>query len=573
MPRKPDLYDLWREFRYFADVRDPRYLSYLEFFLTAKGRVSFGPKGSSSAVPSAAVVSSAPSNPPKLGICKAVALPLSDIKSQADRLRELGLGFLLWRWNFIPDVLVKEFAFGSSQVSLPYRGKPMDWTVEHWRKTLDRRAEEEEGGMVFTSGRLTVPEGVNIDDLFSEPRRTSDKNGYRYCAYRDPLRRVIAESLMCLFSPFRTTYLVLHKVAFIKRLLRGEKVNWGVTFRDHVRNTQKTVTDGFPIYVGSFLVHLHRKNDWLTETEKELFGEDEPYLTGYQSEDEGPDFVEITPTATEVFDPLPSSSAEPSSRKRVLPQKGPLLRKRVLISIPDEVETDEDPTPRMVSRQESVVPTPEVSRPSSPTYRVTSAQSFVINELAPIVGLLEEEGRRLTGADYDLGPGLIGALKELIVSKKYEVAEETHRRSSQALSTMTKTLTEKENERKEAQKQAVELANRVAALEGKLESCKKEKEDLQAEVQQLRKTAKVSHKLKASYAELQSLDFQDSTLQILEDMKNDPGTKEARRANYLQLAHRVRTDYEQMAREYAYEMEEIRTQIFHPSSEDDEGDH
>ncbi|KAL3680042.1 hypothetical protein R1sor_022998 [Riccia sorocarpa] len=45
MQNRPTLYDLWWEFKYFADVKDMKHLTYLEFFLEAKAGRFFESKG------------------------------------------------------------------------------------------------------------------------------------------------------------------------------------------------------------------------------------------------------------------------------------------------------------------------------------------------------------------------------------------------------------------------------------------------------------------------------------------------------------------------------------------------
>ncbi|KAL3692482.1 hypothetical protein R1sor_006133 [Riccia sorocarpa] len=154
------------------------------------------------------------------------------------------------------ETLVKEFATAKSNVDLPHRGKPHEWTIAHWRKAFGQSDKDDECRIVWDTSvaRLTVPEGVNPEELFSEKRPEKDKNGYKTRSYKDPLRRVLAESLMALFCPARMMYLVTHKVAFIERVVRKEKINWGAVFAQHVLHSLKTVNDGNPVYVGAFLI-------------------------------------------------------------------------------------------------------------------------------------------------------------------------------------------------------------------------------------------------------------------------------------------------------------------------------
>ncbi|KAL3686424.1 hypothetical protein R1sor_008998 [Riccia sorocarpa] len=151
---RPTLYDLWREFRYFANVTDRRYLSHLEFFIEAKAGRFFGSKKSSrrpillssltgfeeelekvktylfwkrrqfrrpSLTPKSILMalkmkkdrsakthakastpkttptpsSSNPSTPKaKMGPCKPIALPTTELKKFRPQFEDLGLGFL-----------------------------------------------------------------------------------------------------------------------------------------------------------------------------------------------------------------------------------------------------------------------------------------------------------------------------------------------------------------------------------------------------------------------------------------------------------------------------------------------
>ncbi|KAL3691606.1 hypothetical protein R1sor_005257 [Riccia sorocarpa] len=338
--KKPNLYDLWREFRFFANVSDRKYLEHLDFFIEAKaGRffrtkevqrrtillsslhsldeeleaeheyifwkrrtsrvkkltpkaILMAPKSTKKRDKISEVTdadtfaesskdSEAPSSsstPAKLGVCKSLALPTIALITNRSRIEELGMGFLFWRWDFSAETLVKEFATAKSEVKLPHRGKTYEWTISHWRKALGRSDEEDEGGIVWDAqvARLTMPEGVNPEELFSEKRPEKDKNGYKTRSYKDPFKKVLAEALMVLFCPARMMYLVTHKVAFIERVAKKEKVNWEAVFAQHVLHSLKTVNDGNPVYIGAFLVHLHAKNGWLTEEEKKLYGEDHP---------------------------------------------------------------------------------------------------------------------------------------------------------------------------------------------------------------------------------------------------------------------------------------------------------
>ncbi|KAL3678543.1 hypothetical protein R1sor_021499 [Riccia sorocarpa] len=316
MQKKPNLYDLWREFRFFANVNDRKYHEHLDFFIEAKAGRFFRPKAgqrrtillsslrgldeeleavqkyifwkrrtprvkkltpkailmapkntkkrpakspSHTPLQSPAKTPTAPSSsltPVKVGVCKSLALPTIALKEYRSQIEELGMGFLFWRWDFSADTLVKEFAMRSP-------------------KSI----------YLIEESRLRV----NPEELFSEKRPDKDKNGYKTRSYIDPFKKVLAEALMALFCPARMMYLVTHKVVFIERVVWKEKFNWGAVFAQHVLHSLKTVNDGNPVYVGAFLVHLHAKNGWLTEGEKKIYGEDHPSVKNIAdySSDEG----------------------------------------------------------------------------------------------------------------------------------------------------------------------------------------------------------------------------------------------------------------------------------------------
>ncbi|KAL3701572.1 hypothetical protein R1sor_019594 [Riccia sorocarpa] len=263
MQKKPNLYDLWREFRFFANVSDRKYLEHLDFFIEAKTGRFFRPKEgqrrsislsslhgleeeleavqkyifwkrrtprvkkftpkvilmapksgkkrdkiptkSPTQTPSQSPVKTTPMTPSsssthaKVEVCKSLALPTVALKEFRGRLEELGLGFLFWRWDFSAETLVKEFATVKSDVDLPHRGKPHEWTIAHWRKAFGRSDKDDEGGIVWDTSvaRLTMPEGVNPEELFSEKRPEKDKNGYKTRSYKNPFRKQFQTALLC----------------------------------------------------------------------------------------------------------------------------------------------------------------------------------------------------------------------------------------------------------------------------------------------------------------------------------------------------------------------------------------
>ncbi|KAL3693770.1 hypothetical protein R1sor_007421 [Riccia sorocarpa] len=100
----------------------------------------------------------------KMGPCKPIALPTTELKKFRPQIEDLGLGFLFWRWVYTAEPLVKESATMKSEVALPHRGKPHEWTVEHYRKMLGMSKEQEEPGGIlrFNNALKTVSDGSPI---------------------------------------------------------------------------------------------------------------------------------------------------------------------------------------------------------------------------------------------------------------------------------------------------------------------------------------------------------------------------------------------------------------------------
>ncbi|KAL3691139.1 hypothetical protein R1sor_004790 [Riccia sorocarpa] len=207
-----------------------------------------------------------------------------------------------------------------------------------------------------------MPEGINSDSLFTEKRPPGDKNGYKFRTYKDPFRKVLAEALLGLFCPTRIAYVGMHKVAFIERLLLGERVNWGGIFCAYVQSALQTVGNGSPVFIGAFLVHLHRANGWLSSQESALFSENSnPYLVNLVSEDEDEDEDEdhvqvegevlpaphsppASPTSPN-YSPIEESEGRKKQKKRqneTLHEESSKRQKKPLrIEIPEIVETED----------------------------------------------------------------------------------------------------------------------------------------------------------------------------------------------------------------------------------------
>ncbi|KAL3692216.1 hypothetical protein R1sor_005867 [Riccia sorocarpa] len=370
---------------------------------------------------------SSSSTPVKVGVCKSLALPTIALKEFRSQFEELRMGFLFWHWDFSAETLVKEFATAKSGVNLPHRGKPHEWTIAHWRKALGRSDEDDEGGIVWDASvaRLTMPEGVNPEELFSKKRPEKDKNRSKTRYYEDPFK--------------------------------------------------KTMNDGNPVCVGAFLVHLHAKNGchlhakngWLMEEEKKLYGEDHTYaktVGDYSSdEDDTSSDEQHPPPAPHVlakdtedeedegtprprgvqfsFDDAvrkpksptspnysPLATPEPKTKKRM---RGEVTRTKKALRIgledtaknceedEDEDEDEEQDKGKQLLDKEVKVEIQEQGEPARLTSPSRSSPSCAMTAenltkyLMPTFAAIEEEGR-LMYRKFEVGPDHLNAATELI---------------------------------------------------------------------------------------------------------------------------------------------------------------
>ncbi|KAL3679636.1 hypothetical protein R1sor_022592 [Riccia sorocarpa] len=564
--------------------------------------------------------SSNPSTPnAKMGPCKPIALPSIELKKFRPQLEDLGLGFLFWRWDYTAEPLVKEFATAKSTVALPHRGKPHEWTIEHYRKMLGRTKEQEEPGIVWDTAiqRLNMPEGVNPDDLFEEKRKQNDKNGYKTKTYADPLRRVIAESLMALFCPIRMTYLVVHKVAFIERLLLKEKVNWGSIFCHHVQNAMMTVSDGSPIYIGAFLAHLHLKNEWLTVEERSLYEEADPYskisadYSSSEEEDDTSDEEEKAEEAKEVGEvvkdtesdedededgdkdkdkaqiegdsPPPSPTSPNYSPDQILVKQMRGKKRKVLRfdeantkmkaskkkkEVEEEKEEEKDSEEKEAELLTQIVedgPSQVQTSTPRPSVSINLTADYLTRYFVTPFVTLKEIGKQLF-KNFTPGPDHLNMVNELI------------RRSNEWQESTAKVFKaqQRANEANEEKKVALEYAkhkeqekisleDRVKELEGKIETIEKEKTSL---IEEAKKKDKKIKNLQVEWIDRQEVEdkevilgnLRDSVESILATLKEVPA-KEKKKISFNQLAEQVKGDYENVLKEHRGDFERFRASL------------
>ncbi|KAL3691371.1 hypothetical protein R1sor_005022 [Riccia sorocarpa] len=279
-----------------------------------------------------------------------------------------------------------------------------------------------------------MPEGVNPEELFSEKRPEKDKNGYKTRSYKDPLKKVLAEYLMALFCPARMMYLVTHKVAFIERVAKKEKVNWGVVFAQHVLHSLKTVNDGNPVYIGAFLVHLHAKNGWLTEEEKKLYGEDHPdakNIADYSSDEDDTSSDEEQLAVAPRDEVLAKDTEdededeEPKTKKRM---RGEVTRAKKALRIGQEdtaktredTEDEDDHEDQDKGKQlleegveVEIQEQGETARLTSTSPSCAMTAENLTKYLMPTFAAIEEEGR-LMYRKFEAGPDHLNAATEII---------------------------------------------------------------------------------------------------------------------------------------------------------------
>ncbi|KAL3677889.1 hypothetical protein R1sor_020845 [Riccia sorocarpa] len=592
MKNRPTLFDLWREFRYFADVTDRKYLSHLDFFIEAKAgrfsgskksdrrqillssltgleedlekvntylfwkrrqfrRLSFTPKSILMApkakkdrlVKTPAKVSTPkkthpPPSTSKMGPCKPIALPTTELKKFQPQLEELGLGFLFWRWDYTAEPLVKEFFLSKSEVALSHREKPHEWTVAHYRRMLGRTKEQEELGIVWDTAiqRLNMLECVNPDDLFEEKRKQNDKNGYKTKTYADPIRR----------------------------------------------NALKTVRDGSPIYIGAFLAHLHLKNEWLTAEERSLYEEVDPYSkisVDYSSDEDEDDTSdeeeEKTEEAKEVGEVVKDTESDEDEDEGGNKDKA-------------QVE-DESPPPSPTSPNYS--PDQIVAKPMRGKkqkvlrFRETVAKKKALKETSKeevnkdkaeeeeSEGM-EKEAELLTQIIED-GPSQVHTSTprpsvsiNLIADYLSRYFEELTPKLFKATQ-RTKTAEEEKRVALEYAKlkdqEKASLEDRVKELEGKVEAIEKEKVFL---VEEGKKKDKKIKNLQVQWIARQEVEdkevilgnLRDAVETILANLKETPA-KEKKKIAFAQLTEQVKGDYETVLEEHRDDFERFRTSL------------
>ncbi|KAL3678546.1 hypothetical protein R1sor_021502 [Riccia sorocarpa] len=659
MQKKPNLYDLWREFRFFANVNDRKYHEHLDFFIEAKAGRFFTPKAgqrrtillsslrgldeeletvqkyifwkrrtprvkkltpkailmaskntkkrsakspSQTSLQSPAKTPTAPSSsstPVKVGVCKSLALPTIALKEYRSQIKELGMGFLFWRWDYSADTLVKEFATAKSEVNLPHRGKPFEWTIAHWRKALGRSDEDDEGGMVWDAqvARLTMPEGVNREELFSEKRPNKDKNGYKTRSYIDPFKKVLAETLMALFCPARTMYLVTHKVAFIERVVRKEKLNWGAVFAQHVLHSLKTVNDGNPVYVGAFLVHLYAKNGWLTEGEKKIYGEDHPSVKNIAdySSDEGDtssdeEEQEVAPRVlakdTEDEDedegtPRPQSrGVQFTFEYAIRKPKSPTSPNYSPQGRDEDEDEGQDKGKQLLDEGVEVEIQEEHARLTSSSPSCAMTVENLTKYLMPTFAAIEDEGR-LMYKEFEAGHDHLNAatkiiprarifgenaatefkLRTLICKQKDEVRE-----GNKTIDEQEDTIDRLEKDKKELQDVVKTKDEHMKKLESEFEALKIAKATQDEEMKA--KDTKITN-LQVQWIERREVEekdaaigsLRDSLKEIYEAMKTDFPSKDEKKSRLQKLADRTKRDYEGILREYRDDFGEFKRRL------------
>ncbi|KAL3677169.1 hypothetical protein R1sor_027117 [Riccia sorocarpa] len=607
MQNRPNLYDLWREFRYFADVTNRKYLNHLEFFLAAKvgrffgskkndrrpillsslvgfeeeiekvktylfwkrrqfRRPSFTPKNilmapkskkDRSAKPPVKMSipkkttpppsSSNPSTPKaKMDPCKPIALPTTELKKFKPQLEELGLGFLFWRWDYTAEPLVKELFEAKSEVTLPHRGKLHEWTVAHYRRMLGRTKEQEEPGIVWDTAiqRLNMPEGVNPDDLFEEKRKQNDKNGYKTKTYTDPLRRVIAESLMALFCP----------------------------------NALKTVSDGSPIYIGAFLAHLHLKNEWLTAEERSLYEEADPYSkisadyssseeeddTSEEEEEKAEEAKEVGEVVKDTESDEDEDEAEDKGKAQIEGNSPPpsptspnyspdqILVKQMRGKKRKVLRFEETKTKRLALKKKKEDEVQEVEEKESEDKEAELLTQIVEDGPSQVqtstFGIHQFDGRLPDGRSNEW--------------------QESNAKLFKAQQRANEANEEKKVELEYAKHKDVEKASLedcVKELEEKIEMIEKEKTNL---ITEGKKKDKKIKNLQVEWIDRQEVEdkevilgnLRDAVESILGTLKETPA-KEKKKTSFTQLAEQVKGDYENVLKEHCDDFERFRTSL------------
>ncbi|KAL3684194.1 hypothetical protein R1sor_002216 [Riccia sorocarpa] len=510
---------------------------------------------------------SSSSTPSKVGVCKSLALPIIALKEYRGQLEELGLGFLFWRWDFSEETLVKEFATAKSEVA-----------------------------------RLTMPEGVNLEELFSEKRPEKDKNGYKTRSYKDPFKKVLAESLMALFCPAHMMYLVTHKVAFIERVVKGKKMNWGAVFAQHVLHSLKTVNDGNPVYVGAFL--SSDEDDTYSDEEQQAAA---PQVLAKDTEDEDEDEDECTPRPRGVHfsfeDAIrkpkshtspnysPQATPEPKTKKRM---QGEVTRtKRTLrtgledttknCEENEDEDQDQDQDKGKQPLEEGVeveIQEGEPARLTSPSPSCAMTAENLTKYLMPTFSVIEEEGR-LMYRKFEVGPDHLNTATEIIRRARIfgeNMATEMKlrtalRKQKEQVKKGNETIEEHEDTIDELEKDKKELQDMVKTKDERLKKLESEFEALKiaetAQDEELKvKDTKITN-LQVQWIERREVEekeaaigsFRDSLKEIYETMKAEYPSKEEKKSRLMQLADRTKGNYEGILREYRDDFGEFKRRL------------
>ncbi|KAL3692165.1 hypothetical protein R1sor_005816 [Riccia sorocarpa] len=418
-----------------------------------------------------------------------------------------------------------------------------------------------------------MPEGVNPEELFSEKRPEKDKNGYKTRSYKDPFKKVLAEALMALFCPARMMYLVTHKVAFIERVAKKEKVNWGAVFAQHVLHSLKTVNDGNPLYIGVFLVHLHAKNGWLTEEEKKLYGEDHPSvknIADYSSDEDDTSSDEehhvVAPQdEDEVRKPKsptspnysPLATPEPKTKKR-MHDEVTRAKKSLRIGQQDTAKTREDTEDEDEDEDQDkgkqlleegveveIQEQGEPARLTSPSPLCAMIAENLTKYLMPTFAAIEEEGR-LMYRKFEAGPDHLNAATEIIRRARiFDGLEKDKKELQDIVKTKDERMKKLESEFK-----ALKIAK--AAQDEELKE--KDTKITNLQVQWIDR-----REVEEKEAAIGSL--RDALNEIYETMKTEFPSKEEKKSRLQKLADRTKGDYEGILREYRDDFREFKHRL------------
>ncbi|KAL3691910.1 hypothetical protein R1sor_005561 [Riccia sorocarpa] len=558
----------------------------------------------------------------KTEVPREISMPES-VQKFRNRLEDCGLGFLLWRWDFMDGELVREWLLQTKTVGL--RAQHDEWDEDLWRPVFKPTIPEVESWTnrmtweAKENAKLKPPKGVTLETLFNGAPRHGN-NGYRWDEFADPFHRTIGEGLNAIFMPERTTYVTETKAVFIARIALGEAANWGRILHQTVCHMRRQAQMGRTIFVTPFLVYLYKTHGWLTTPERKRFSEDKVLV-----EEELVEESEETPPAKK------SRTKSPPKKRVTRKQKTPRARKPATrlntVWLNEEVpDSEEEDGPTNVTRRKQASVTKEedegqgeyegdhedednqedgvqakgftfesniqTTPEADYTTANTSSTPVTIPSSTPTI---PSSGGHMTSPARSSSRSLSIGEQKAEFSNEYAVGKGFEITSVEEYDTLLKhgleELTQAENEAECTRQELEKMRKKLSTVEDHVEDWKGQAEESDALARRSRRKAKDNYR-KQKLAEARARttetkikiqqmvfvrklkDLLTSTVeaktfedvnQILMEAQNQPKNKDERHARYRRVCDKVLQQYSQLETKLTSKIEEIRD-LVEPSS-------